>query len=586
MFLHKALRQTGIDRVTMVFGLLAVLCLPAMALASSGSLTLAWDSNPEKDLAGYRLYYGTKPGSYSVHKDIGLNTTYSLQGLDEGSYYFVVTAYNKSGGESGYSNELEYSVAPPTITNVPNPTSPVAADIAAAQSRAEFTVPGNAAASYSTVGPYNSFQTGYATSTASGAIPYSLAQLSFEQNGVLLSETNYSSSAPTTSTTMLVEHQTHTGTGDSSDIKTGVTIINLGAGDAHLQLVLRGKNGRSLSSKSLDIRQNAHKAEFLDQLFEIPGDFGLGTLEVHSDQPVSVFPLRLTMEESGGMLLSTPPVVDKTKPATSGSVYFPQMSFGGGYRTDLQFFNNSDQEQSGNVYLRTVSGIPMGPPIPYRIVPGGVYQMGSADAYPVLQYGWMEVVPDKGSAIPAAAARISLRSDGKLVSESYLFPGPPISHAYVYVDESNGNENLLTIANPGSSQARVTIRAVQANTQPVKNSSELKIAAESAASNNVMGLFRNSLPDAFKGFLELTSADSFVLSTLRKTTNVQGKTILSYVPSFIPGIAPATPVVFAQIADGSGFRTEFIFLNSRDDATVIQLNFWDEKGNLMEVGKP
>ncbi len=70
------------------------------------SVTLAWDANTEPDLAGYRLYYGTASGSYPNRVDAGKQTTCTVDGLDPAkSYYFVVTAYNTSGQESGYSNE-------------------------------------------------------------------------------------------------------------------------------------------------------------------------------------------------------------------------------------------------------------------------------------------------------------------------------------------------------------------------------------------------------------------------------------------------------------------------------------------------
>jgi hypothetical protein len=74
---------------------------------SSGSAVLEWDPVVATDLAGYRIHYGTATGSYSMSADAGTSATFTLNGLTSGSrYYFVVTAFDSSGQESGYSNEV------------------------------------------------------------------------------------------------------------------------------------------------------------------------------------------------------------------------------------------------------------------------------------------------------------------------------------------------------------------------------------------------------------------------------------------------------------------------------------------------
>jgi len=78
----------------------------------SGSATLSWqapganvDGSALTDLAGYRVYWGTTPGTYS--KSTHLNATartHTVTGLARGTWYFVVTALNSQGTESSYSN--------------------------------------------------------------------------------------------------------------------------------------------------------------------------------------------------------------------------------------------------------------------------------------------------------------------------------------------------------------------------------------------------------------------------------------------------------------------------------------------------
>jgi hypothetical protein len=80
---------------------------------TSSSITLTWDaptSNADgsnlTDLAGYRIYYGPSPGSYTQSIDTGNSTSVVINNLSPGTWCFTVTAYDISGKESDYSNEV------------------------------------------------------------------------------------------------------------------------------------------------------------------------------------------------------------------------------------------------------------------------------------------------------------------------------------------------------------------------------------------------------------------------------------------------------------------------------------------------
>jgi hypothetical protein len=79
--------------------------------SSLKSVTLEWNANVEPDLAGYRVYYGSRSGSYMQPKGNGLDsgrvTSYTIAGLPVGAtYYIAITAYDAAGNESGYSSEV------------------------------------------------------------------------------------------------------------------------------------------------------------------------------------------------------------------------------------------------------------------------------------------------------------------------------------------------------------------------------------------------------------------------------------------------------------------------------------------------
>jgi chitodextrinase len=74
--------------------------------------TLAWNAVAAGNLSGYRVYYGTAPGTYLQPKGAGLPvaanvTTFTVTGLSSGTrYYFAVTAFDALNNESVYSSEV------------------------------------------------------------------------------------------------------------------------------------------------------------------------------------------------------------------------------------------------------------------------------------------------------------------------------------------------------------------------------------------------------------------------------------------------------------------------------------------------
>jgi len=78
---------------------------------------LAWDApayddgTPVDGVAGYKIYYGTAPGTYTASITTGTTTTYSISQFSSaltasGTYYMAVTAFDTDGMESAFSNEI------------------------------------------------------------------------------------------------------------------------------------------------------------------------------------------------------------------------------------------------------------------------------------------------------------------------------------------------------------------------------------------------------------------------------------------------------------------------------------------------
>ncbi len=98
---------------------LLALCCPRLSAAAE--LTLAWDPPADGLTAGYMIFVGTAPQSYSGQVNVGSATSFTVSGLSSGTtYYFVVRAYSASGALSAPSNEIQ-AIAPawPSGTSQP-----------------------------------------------------------------------------------------------------------------------------------------------------------------------------------------------------------------------------------------------------------------------------------------------------------------------------------------------------------------------------------------------------------------------------------------------------------------------------------
>lgn len=92
----------------LLLGLL-LLFQPLGQVPATREIVATWGANTEADLGGYKLHYGTGSGSYSQHLDVGKVLTKTVT-VGEGTWYFVLSAYDTAGNESGYGPEASILV--------------------------------------------------------------------------------------------------------------------------------------------------------------------------------------------------------------------------------------------------------------------------------------------------------------------------------------------------------------------------------------------------------------------------------------------------------------------------------------------
>jgi len=103
---------------TCVMAMAALLFLVSISLAGTTNVTFQWDANTEPDIAGYRLYQSTTSNTYVygsssanliadvIHNPVDNLMETTVNSIADGTYFWVVTAYDTEGNESGPSNEV------------------------------------------------------------------------------------------------------------------------------------------------------------------------------------------------------------------------------------------------------------------------------------------------------------------------------------------------------------------------------------------------------------------------------------------------------------------------------------------------
>lgn len=91
----------------------------SVSQVASGLVTLSWepptmndDGSPLIDLMAFKIYHGKSAGAYTEEilvENPGI-TTFVVENLLPGTYYFVVTALNSEGVESNYSDVASITI--------------------------------------------------------------------------------------------------------------------------------------------------------------------------------------------------------------------------------------------------------------------------------------------------------------------------------------------------------------------------------------------------------------------------------------------------------------------------------------------
>lgn len=447
----------------------------------------------------------------------------------------------------------------------------------------------NGAGVTSTAGNPNTLKAGYATvSVNTGSTPYATAVFSSSSNNIVVSEAAVPASPPTTLARIFIDYRS-----GAFSTNTGVALVNPGATAASVTYTLRSTAGSVLSTGHGSIAAGAHVAKFINQLKDVAPDFAIsdsfqtqnkfGSLDIVSNQPLSIAALRLTANQRGDSLLTTTPTADLTRPLDQATRYFPHFVDGGGYTTTFVLLNTSTATETGKLNVHNDAGV-RDSSFSYSIAPGGVFVFESSGSAVQTTVGSAQVVPDANTFTPTGAGVFSYSQGGVIVTESGIPSATLTSHALIYIDMSAGHNTGIALAATGASGPVLTLKAFQKDGRAAGTSLGPVTLTANGHKAAFIDQFVSGLPAGFTGVPDISSSTPFAALTLRSLINARGDFLLTTLPIADANVDAPSSIIFSQIVDGGGYSTQFILLSPRGTSSP-SLYFYDDTGAPLVLGR-
>ncbi|HYR83036.1 MAG TPA: hypothetical protein VE422_03045 [Terriglobia bacterium] len=440
-----------------------------------------------------------------------------------------------------------------------------------------FTISDRGAKSFTTFGTAATTSVGYARlqADAGSTTPAGYLVFSVNQNGVLISEATVPATRPVQSGRIYAEV--------AGSVNTGLAIVNPSTSPAAVSFYFTDSNGQNFGQGSFTLNPNTQIARFLNESPFMGAGTIRGTLTFTSSVPVGVIAIRGLTNERGEFLITTLPVADVTVAPTAGFL-FPHYADGGGWTTQVVLVNTTDSTITGSVDFLGTGGSTSS----YSIAPRSSQRVVTSGAGSVIQAGAVRVTPAAGNAAPSGLSIFSFKSNGVTVTEA----GVPVLRASqsfrMYEIECGDHPGELqtgiAIANPSTTNAAtVTLDMSDLNGVSTGKTSTLTIPPSghfSAFMTQLPGF--ESLGWPFHGVLRISTTSSSGVSVvgIRGHVNTrQDFLVTTSTPSDESVAGSTSETIFADLADGGGYSTEFIlFSGSNGQSSSGTLRFFTQSG--------
>ncbi len=203
--------------------------------------------------------------------------------------------------------------------------------------------------------------------------------------------------------------------------------------------------------------------------------------------------------------------------------------------------------------------------------PSGTSRSSSGAA--TLQVGHAEVAGTGGVA-PSGLAIFGYRQNGVLVTEAGVPASQPVNQGRIFAEVGRSVNTGIAIANSGDTEATVSFYMTDASGAKVQE------GAFTLPAHGQLAKFLNESPfngpDGLNGTFSFNSTSPVAATALRGYTNERSEFLVTTLP--IADTSQWTPATafFPHVADGGGWRTQFILVNPTDSEISGTLYFMDQ----------
>jgi len=285
---------------------------------------------------------------------------------------------------------------------------------------------------------------------------------------------------------------------------------------------------------------------------------------------------------------------------TSTSI-FPQIAAGGTnppYRTSIVGINTGSvaanvslslTKSNGNPFpitvLNSAESLPNSPSAPQGeplaagrtgnsfnfAIPAGGLARYEASASGDTASGYAKLL----SSVPVTGtALFKTMNNDAIQSEAGVGLSKPARSFFVYVDNTSSANSGYAVANYGSTPANITLTLRDANGAQ-KDTATISLNPGNHKPEFAGTRFSNTAPAGFEGSIEFASDQPVAAVALRYDN--PGQDVFSTIPVLVD--EASTTLYFPQVADGGGYRTNFILVNSSANPTFAKIEFFQNDGS-------
>jgi hypothetical protein len=429
--------------------------------------------------------------------------------------------------------------------------------------------------------------------TTSGTTPSGVAIFGYRPAGILVTEAGVPDSPLITSGRIYGEVSA------TATVNTGLAIANPNNQTATVSFTLTDSAGATVKTGSTTIVPNGQIAGFLNQAPYSSGNGFRGTLSFTSNVAVGVVALRSLFNERSDFLITTLPVIDLSRGASSGTQVIPHFAVGDGWETQIILVNPTDTAQTGTVqFFGPGSGSTPGSAVtvnidgtaassaPYTVAARSSLKLVARAATSGLSYGSVRVVPASAGAAPTPLVIFGYKPGPFTLSEA----GVPVTTGTafrMYVEASAAPAILsgIAIANTTNVAGTVTLEALNMGGVSVATSSPRTLPA----SGQLVGFLNEFFPNIaqpFQGILRIsTSGTAVSVVALRQRNNERGDYLITTTPPTLEtGTASAAARSFPHFVNGDGYTTQFVLFSGTAGQTATgTMRFYTQGGASLPV---